>query len=281
MAKTENGIYQMENGMWAYRFSILIDGKRISRKKTTDENGNKLKTKREATKAREAAIANAHIEQKRKQPIARRTVKEVFEEYCDKGRTAKAYNTCLKQDSLWKNHLCERFGKRFIDDISVAEVEDYLAELYYTKGLSYKYVESFLKMFYLFFGQAYSRNYIDVDTYSKLCLNKGTKISMPKIKTEDDTDIVAFSREELVLLDDYFEGTNAETAYLLGRYCGLRINEAFGLKWENVDLENGTIKIDRQMQYQNSLIKLVPVKTVNELVKLLSDNKETQIERFT
>lgn len=263
MAKTENGIYQMENGMWAYRFSILIDGKRISRKKTTDENGNKLKTKREATKAREAAIANAHIERKRKQPIDRRTVKEVFEEYCDKGRTAKAYNTCLKQDSLWKNHLCERFGKRFIDDISVAEVEDYLAELYYTDGLSYKYVESFLKMFYLIFGQAYSRNYLDMDTYSKLCLNKGTKISMPKIKTEDDTDIIAFSREELALLDDYFEGTNAETAYLLGRYCGLRINEAFGLKWENVDLENGTIKIDRQMQYQNSLIKLVPVKTIN------------------
>lgn len=263
MAKTENGIYQMENGMWAYRFSIIIDGKRISRKKTTDENGNKLKTKREATKAREAAIAKAHIDQKRKQPIARRTVKEVFEEYCEKGRTAKAYNTCLKQDSLWKNHLCERFGKRFIDDISVAEVEDYLAELYYTDGLAYKYVESFLKMFYLIFGQAYSRNYLDVDTYSKLCLNKGTKISMPKIKTEDDTDIVAFSREELALLDNYFEGTNAETAYLLGRYCGLRINEAFGLKWENVDLENGTIKIDRQMQYQNSLIKLVPVKTIN------------------
>ena len=263
MAKTENGIYQMDNGMWAYRFSIIVDGRRISRKKTTDENGNKLKTKREATKAREVAIANAHIEQKRKQPSARRTVKEVFEEYRDKGRAAKAYNTCLKQDSLWKNHLCERFGKRYIDDISAAEVEDYLAELYYKDGLSYKYVESFLKMFYLFFGQAYSRNYLDVDTYSKLCLNKGTKISMPKIKTEDDTDIIAFSREELVLLDEYFKGTNAETAYLLGRYCGLRINEAFGLKWENVDLENGTIKIDRQMQYQNSLIKLVPVKTIN------------------
>lgn len=117
MAKTENGIYQMENGLWAYRFSIVIDGKRISRKKTTDADGNKLKAKREATKAREAAIANAHIEQKRKQPIARRTVKEVFEEYCEKGRAAKAYNTCLKQDSLWKNHLCERFGKRFVDDI--------------------------------------------------------------------------------------------------------------------------------------------------------------------
>lgn len=86
---------------------------------------------------------------------------------------------------------------------------------------------------------------------------------MPKMKTEDDTDIVSFSREELSLLDTYFKGTNAETAYLLGRYCGLRINETFGLKWENVDLENGTITIDRQIQYQNGLIKLIAPKTRN------------------
>ena len=55
----------------------------------------------------------------------------------------------------------------------------------------------------------------------------------------------------------------AETAYLLGQYCGLRINECYGLEWENVDLERGAITIDRQMQYQDGLIKLVPLKTRN------------------
>lgn len=257
------GVYQKSNGFWEYRFTIVVDGKQISRKKSTDELGNKLKTKSEAIKAREAAIFKARTERERQREIERKKVKEVFQEYCDKGRNGKAYNTILKQDSLWKNHIKERFGDRFIDEISVAEVEDYLSELYYIDGLSFRYVESFLKMFYLIFGQAYSRNYLDVDTYNKLCLNKGTKISMPKMKTEDDTDIVAFSHEELLLLDEYFKGTNAETAYLLGRYCGLRINETFGLKWNNVDIENGTITIDRQMQYQEGLIKLVAPKTKN------------------
>ena len=68
-----------------------------------------------------------------------------------------------------------------------------------------------------------------------------------KLKTEDDTDIVAFSKEELVRLDEYFKGTNAETAYLLGRYCGLRINEAFGLKWDHVNLEEGTCYMQEAM----------------------------------
>lgn len=264
MAKRNNaGVYQKSNGFWEYRFTIVVDGQQISRKKSTDEFGNKLKTKSEAIRAREAAIFKARTDRERQREIKRKKVKEVFLEYCEKGRNGKAYNTILKQDSLWKNHIKERFGDRFIDEISVAEIDDYLSELYYIDGLSFSYVESFLKMFYLIFGQAYSRNYLDVNTYNKLCLNKGTKISMPKMKTEDDTDIVAFSRDELVLLDEYFKGTNAETAYLLGRYCGLRINETFGLKWDNVDIENGTITIDRQMQYQEGLIKLVAPKTKN------------------
>lgn len=71
--KCENGVFQQENGVWAYRFSILIDGRRISRKKTTDENGKPLKTQKQALKAREVAIKNAHLEMKRKQEISRRT----------------------------------------------------------------------------------------------------------------------------------------------------------------------------------------------------------------
>ena len=79
----------------------------------------------------------------------------MFKEYCENGRQDRAYQTIRKQDSLWKNHLSKRFGKRFVDEISAAEVNDYLSELYYTEGFSYQYTESFLKMFYLIFGQAY------------------------------------------------------------------------------------------------------------------------------
>lgn len=261
MAQNDTGIYQLDGGGWGFRYTVSVNGKRKDVKRVRDANGNPMKTKRSAILARAEAIKEEQTP-KAKQ-ISRKTVKEVYEEYCGNGRKDRAYRTKQKQDSLWNNHLCVKYGKRFVDEITAAEVNDYLSDLYYVEGFSYQYTEAFLKMFYLIFGQAYSRNYLEVDTYNKLCVNKDTRIKMPKMKTEDDTDIVAFSREELVLLDDYFKGTNAETAYLLGRYCGLRINEAFGLKWENVDLENGTIIIDRQMQYQDGLIKLVSPKTRN------------------
>ena len=265
MKTKETGVYQLENGNWEYRFTITKNGKKTHYRKRKDENGNVFKTQTQAKRARTSAIKKLRQEEsfQTHRSIGTATVRQVFEEYCETGRFDKAYTTIKKQDSLWKNHLSEKFGDRYIDDLTVAEINDYLAYLYYNEGRAYGYVEAFLKMFYLIFGQAYSRDYLDIDNYSKLCLNKGTKIHMPKMKTDEDNDVVTFSKSDLQILDDHFSGSNAETAYYLGRYCGLRINECYGLKWENVDIESGTITIDRQMQYQEGLIKLVPLKTHN------------------
>ena len=256
------GVYQLENGNWAWRFTRTIDGKRVNRKGTKDADGNVLKSQKAAIRARQLAMIDFEAKLNEK-PKHRMTVQEVYEEYCEHGRSGKAYTTIQTQDSLWRNHISERFGQRYIDGISVAEINDYLTELYYVEGRAYKYVEGFLKMFYLIFGQAYSRGYLELDTYNKLCMTKDVRIQMPKMKVDEETDIIAYDTEQVQKLDEYFMGTNAETAYMLGRYCGLRINECYGLKWCNVDLENGCIIIDRQMQYQNGLIKLVSLKTRN------------------
>ncbi len=258
----DTGVFQLDNGKWAYRYTFTKNGKRSSKRSSKDEFGNPLNTKRAAIKARKIAVAAEALNQPSK-PTVHKTVAEVFKEYREKGCAGKAYQTIRKQDSMWENHIRDRFGSRYLEDITVAEVNDYLTELYYVDNYSYKYTESFLKFFYLIFGQGYSRNYLDVDIYTKLCINKDTKIKMPKLKIDDDIDIVAFTKEEIAVLDEYFKGTNAETAYLLGKYCGLRINECYGLKWDHVNFENNSIIIDRQMQYQDGIIKLVSLKTRN------------------
>ena len=258
----DTGVYQLSNGYWGFRYVIVVNEKRIERRRNVDENGNPYKTKTAAIKARQAMIARERTEQQIK-PKQRMTVSQIYKEYCENGRSGKAYTTIKKQDSLWNNHIKAKFGKRYIDEITVAEINDYLTNLYYVDNRAYSYTESFLKMFYLIFGQAYSRNYLSAEQYDKLCKNKDTKIRMPKIKVDEETDIVTFSDEEITVLSEYFKGTNAETAFMLGKYCGLRINECYGLKWCNIDFERGIIKIDRQMQYQEGVIKLVSLKTRN------------------
>ncbi len=264
------GVYQLENGYWAYRFVVKVNGKNKAQKRVKDESGQPFKTQKQAARAREIALVkerNSCLVPYNPKMI-RKTISEVYEEYCEKGRNGKAYATIKKQDPLWKNHLEQRFGSRLIEELSLSDVQDYLEELYYIDNRAYSYTESFLKMFYLILGQAYSRNYISIDFYNKLCVNKDTKIHMPKLKIDDDLDIVYFTLKELEIIDKHFNGSNAQTAYMLGRYCGLRINECFGLTWDNIDLEEGTINIEKQMQYQDGLIKLVPLKTRNAKRKI-------------
>ena len=258
------GVYQLDNGYWAYRFSILINGKSKAQRRVKDENGKPFKTQKQAAKARVKAIIEEQTKAKLPQvKIVRKTVEDIFNEYCENGRSGKAYSTIKKQDSLWRNHIKQKFGRKYIDEIRISDIQDYLMQLYYDENRAYSYVESFLKMFYLIYGQAYSRGYIDIDNYNKMCVNKDSKIHMPKLKVDEDLDIVSFDSATIDRLDKYFKGTNAETAYMLGRYCGLRINECYGLKWSNVDFKKGTIIIDRQMQYQEGMIKLVSLKTRN------------------
>ena len=260
--KKEVGIYQLENGNWAFRIAINHKGKKTNIKRSTDAFGNKLKTKNSAIKARNSFLIKME-DASISHPKLHKTYAEVFAEYCEKGRLDKSFGTIRKQDSLWKNHLKELFGNRYVDEVSVAEINDYLSLLYYTEGYAYSFVESFLKMFYLILGQAYSRNYLSADTYAKLCLNKGTRIKMPKKRLDEDDEVVTFSNEEMVLLDDYFKGTNAETAYMLGKYCGLRIGECYGVMWRDLNFETRSITIARQMQYVDGVIRLVPPKTRN------------------
>ena len=130
MPQKETGVYQKKEGFWEYRFVIKVNGIQIAKKKSTDQFGNKLKTKKQAIQARTLAIQKAREERTSKPVITRRTVEEIYTEYCEKGRRGRAYQTIRKQDSLWQNHLRKRFGSRFVDSLSTAEIIDYLAELY-------------------------------------------------------------------------------------------------------------------------------------------------------
>ena len=126
----DTGVYQLKNGYWGFRYVIVVDGKRIERKRNVDEVGNPYKTKTAAVKARQAMIEQERQKQIQKETQSHKTVAEVYNEYCEFGRAGKAYATIKKQDSLWNNHIKAKFGKRYVDDITVAEINDYLSELY-------------------------------------------------------------------------------------------------------------------------------------------------------
>lgn len=173
------GVYQLDNGFYGYRYAIVINGKRKEAKKVRNDLGKPFKTAKQAAKAREIAIVQeqSKVLLPQKAKAAGKSVEEVYAEYCEKGRSGKAYSTIKKQDSLWNNHLKERFGKRYIDDITVAEIQDYLEELYYVdRNPTSKLLLCIFIPFYLIYWI-----YISAQLIDKLASSKGVESNIVTI----------------------------------------------------------------------------------------------------
>ena len=83
-SKNDSGVRQLKNGFWAYRFSISVGGRQINQRGSTDLDGNVLRSKQEAIKARKKAIKMAQLAPllppKPPEPV-KKTMRDVFAEY--------------------------------------------------------------------------------------------------------------------------------------------------------------------------------------------------------
>lgn len=259
--KKRTGIFQLPDGSWGYRARVE---NQFDIRRTRDRNGLIMKTAAAAEKERNWAIAN-ELQRRRdkkaeKYGLKNGTVADIYEHCVIPESQKKAYGTVCKRKSLWKNHFHARWGQRDIKSLSAGEINLWLSELM-DDDYAFGYVEGFLKFFYVIIGTAYRHNYIGKSQYNRLCEDKKARITMPCEKPKQD--IVMYNREEMKQLDDFFRGSTVETAYMIGKFCGLRINETFGLKWDHVCFECGYIKIDRQQQYIDGILSLVKPKTKN------------------
>lgn len=268
----DTGIFQLPNGNYGFRIVIKRKDLKIDTTYRQDENGNPYKTKASARDARERKLyelKNKPINQEEK--LKKYKLKDIYNLYIENGSTSKAHATIRKQNSMWENHIKSNFGDKYINDITLNDLQNYLSLLYnygdnYSNTpYSYKYVEGFLKFFYLLFGYAYKENAINTDTYTKMFLDRSTRLKMPPITQEDNEEyknIKVYSKYEIKQMAEVLKRGNFYIPFLLGYYCGLRISEVFGILIEDVDVINNKIRINKQLLYQDGIWCLCPVKTL-------------------
>lgn len=259
------GVVDLKNGYFGYRITITKNGKKKDTTFRRDENGNRFTTKPAAKRAREEKL----VEMRKPKPQKTETftdckLREMWDCYLKKVAPGKAPSTVRKYTSLWTQHIGKEFGDTNISEINVADMNAFLQELY-NSGLSYKYVEGFLKLFYQLFGIAFNEEKIDPLRYTRMFIDKGTKLKMPKITQEDYEDyekIKTFDSYEINQISKIFEQGNCYTAFLFGYMCGLRIAETFGLLWSDYNWDTHQLTVCRQMTYEDGCFCLRPVKTL-------------------
>lgn len=269
------GVSQNADGSWTYRIKVkLPNGSVKDTRIKKDEKGNPFLTARQAFNAKkehEARIKANPEGNAQKNKIT--TLQDVYDNYLETEAKKKAPATLRKQDSMWRNHIAPLFANRDINSITIIELDNFLVNLYKTK--SYKYTEGFLKFFYLLFGHADRMEVINTNRYIRMFVTKEKRLAMPKMTQADFEDFeegaVVYDDEQLKIIETIFknEDANLLTAFYLGLYCGLRISECFALRWENIDWENHSITVNRQLQYEDGIWKLCAVKTLTSVRQVL------------
>lgn len=266
MARTNNvGLTQLKNGNWSCRIYMKdpFTGKQIDTSYRRDENNNPFKTRKAASDFRAKKIVEINNPTKIPHTVEEKTIGDVWEVYLNGKAKEKATSTVTRYTSLWKNHIKENFENVKVDELTTAQVENFLRDLY-DSGLSYAYVEGFTKFFWLILGISVDNNWISYEKYQMMTQNKGTKIHMPAKYEDDDTEdnpIEIFEGYEIAQLDGYFKDSNLYTAFLMGYYLGLRISECFGTMWTDINWADRTIRINKQMVYEDNCFCLKPPKT--------------------
>ena len=263
----DTGIYQMENGYWYYRIKLAADanGNPVDTKKSKDENGQPFKTKSACKRARDKRLVELQTVGEEKREKYSATLQDMWDIFLEKDAQEKAKATVTKYSSVWKNHIKPKYGNKKLKDLSVSDLKVVLNEQL-AEGRKYSYVEGFLKLFYLLFGIAYREQKIDSGQYTRMFLDKGTRLSMPPKRVDEEDDDAegnrVFYKYELKEIFSVVNGTNLQTAFMLGYYCGLRASEAFGIRWSDVDWNKGIIKIRCQLKYEDDCFAIGPVKTL-------------------
>lgn len=79
--------------------------------------------------------------------------------------------------------------------------------------------------------------------------NPADNVNLPKVKRPE---LKPLMDESLARFLEVIRGDRFERLYLLDLFSGLRQSELLGLCWEDVDLENGTLTVRRQLQKARS-----------------------------
>lgn len=272
----DTGLKQLENGNWQCRIIRKIDGVQHTKLCRIDERtGLPFTTKKQARDYREYILGIMQTPEYRDAEVAKKkkayTFSEMWELFLEGPAQKKAPGTIRKYTSVWKNHIEKEFGNSYINGenaVSVAEINNYLADTYYNTDLAHGYVVSFLKVFYLLYGLAYNMGVIDLETLHRYTKNKSSRIEMPEITDAEANELEKKSKDaiytqgEIAKMAEVFEGTDMDMAFRFGLFCGLRESETMGLMWDDIDWDKKTLTVNKQLIYVNGSWCISPVKTL-------------------
>lgn len=147
------------------------------------------------------------------------------------------YHTIEAYKNIIKNHIKPKLGFYRLCQITTATIQEFVNNTYVEYGYSKNFMKNILKVLKTSFTYA-------TDVVGFVKENPTVKVKLPKYDKPDEDPAHIFTKEEVdIILNRFKKNHCAYYAMLTAYHTGLRVSEVFGLTWNDIDLENGTISI--------------------------------------
>lgn len=223
---------------WSYYFDLgKVDGKR----KKKEKGG--FKTKKEAEQALTKAMNEYNHAGQVFEPTEV-TVSDYLDQWFELScKMNLKYNTQVGYLRIIEGHLKPKFGHFKLKAINAASLQEYANELK-MNGLSKSHMVGILTVFQSALDYA-------VEPLHYISFNPMKQVKFPKIERKPRERIILTLEEWNRIIERFPQWSRYHIPLMIGFYTGLRISEAFGLTWDDIDLENKTITVNKQVVKRN------------------------------
>lgn len=225
---------------WGYRFDTApINGKR----QQTSKSGYKTKT----------AALRAGLEALQQYENLGRVVNQSRMSYSDfLDIWIKDCTIDLKSSTLdnykkkIRNHIKPALGSYPLIAIQRETIQEFINNMF-NNGYAYNTLSVVKGIVTKSFNYAVDNNYLKYSPAVRLRIPAN---KVPETPTRINEHHILADETAKQIFNKYPEGSPYHIPLRLGYECGLRIGEAYALVWEDIDFENHTITINRQIQWQ-------------------------------
>ena len=222
---------------WSYYFDLgKIDGKR----KKKEKGG--FRTKKEAEQALTAAMNEYNNGGTVFEPTDI-TVSDYLDQWYDLHcKLNLKYNTQVGYLQIIENHLKPTFGIYKLKAINSTILQEYANSLK-LNGYSKSHIVGILTVFQSALDYA-------IEPLHYISQNPMKPVKFPKVERKPKERII-LTLDEWQRIIDRFRDTRYYIPLMIGFYAGLRISEAFALTWDDIDFENKTLTVNKQIVKRN------------------------------
>lgn len=223
---------------WQYSFEAAkIGGKR----KSVSKSG--FRTKADAVKAGTQAMSEYNASGQVFTP-AETSVSDYldywFDSYC---KVNLKYNTQLAYLQIIEKHLKPRFGVLKLKGLTTAAIQESIIQLK-MRGLARSSVTGILSVLSAAYEYA-------VEPLGYVQENPCARIRMPKFERKPQGRSIVALEDFKQIIDRFPEDNVFYLPLMIGYYTGLRISETFALTWDDIDVNNHTITVNKTVLKRN------------------------------